>query len=119
MKFLPATLAVGLALGVLACSGLTSHAQGAPAPNHATLGWKTPFPPYPADARRAAEQGQGKIRARAGAKGRVVEVTIIKSTGSRRLDEATVAFVRAHWEGPPNSEYYAVLNYRLKRRADR
>lgn len=46
-------------------------------------------PPYPAAARRAGEEGDVRVRLLIDVNGRVIETTIEKSSGSKRLDEAS------------------------------
>ena len=77
--------------------------------------WYYPQPPYPARARHHLEQGQGTMHVRTGADGLVAEAHMAPGTGSKRLDEAAVQFVRTYWRGPANQSHVTVLNYHLSR----
>jgi periplasmic protein TonB len=48
-----------------------------------------PEPPYPMAARRASEEGEVRVRVLIDVTGRVIDSAIVKSSGSRRLDEAS------------------------------
>lgn len=66
----------------------------APAPVHiatpaSRIATSCPEPPYPAASRRAGEEGEVRVRLLIDVTGRVLETTIEKSSGSRRLDEAS------------------------------
>ena len=37
------------------------------------------------------------------AQGHVATVTIVKSSGSAKLDQTTVRFIKQRWSGPPNA----------------
>ena len=57
-------------------------------------------PRYPADARRRREQGTVTLRVELAESGRVAQVTVAKSSGSRALDDAAVDAIRA-WRCSP------------------
>lgn len=92
---------------------VTPPAQAAPNAAADKAEWHTPKPPYPAEAHDRHLQGQGTLRLRTDAGGRVIEARMDPSTGSRVLDEVSVQFVRTYWHGPPNRRHSTVLNYRL------
>jgi len=55
------------------------------------------IPPYPELARRLGEQGQVFLRITIGADGQVTDVSVTRSSGSERLDEAAKSWVLANW----------------------
>lgn len=55
------------------------------------------MPPYPAISQRMGEQSETVLRLRIGTDGSVHEAAVLHSSGSRRLDEAALNFVRTHW----------------------
>ncbi len=59
------------------------------------------IPPYPELSRRLGEQGQVLLRIDVEANGAVGTVTVNRSSGSPRLDEAAVNWVRDHWRYRP------------------
>lgn len=82
-------------------------------PASAAAGWVTPIPPYPAAARPLRAQGRATLLVHTGPDGRVAEVRLQPGTGSRTLDEATVAFVRSRWRGPANQSLVRAVDFRL------
>jgi protein TonB len=54
-------------------------------------------PPYPELARRMGEQGQVQLHIVVGSDGAVTGVSVSKSSGSERLDEAAKSWVLANW----------------------
>jgi len=60
---------------------------------------RTP-PRYPPQARRQREQGEVRLRVELDESGRVDRVTVVKSSGSERLDEAASTAIRA-WRCRP------------------
>jgi len=75
-------------------------------------GWRTPKPPYPAQARVSHITGSGSARIRTDGTGNVVECTI--SGLPAILDSNTRFFARANWKGPPNSTRSVPVIYRLE-----
>jgi TonB family protein len=55
------------------------------------------MPPYPVISHRMSEQGETVLRLGIGADGRVQEGMVLRSSGSRRLDDAALDFVRTYW----------------------
>ena len=41
-------------------------------------------------------------------------VAFVKSTGSAKLDQATVDFVKKNWHGPPNSSKEVPFMYKFQ-----
>jgi protein TonB len=58
-------------------------------------------PPYPEMARRLGEQGQVQLHIVVGSDGSVTGVSVSKSSGSNRLDEAAKDWVLAKWRYKP------------------
>ena len=58
-------------------------------------------PAYPAMARRLGEQGRVELRIFVNTQGQVSDVQVAKSSGSYRLDEAAVEWVKKHWRYRP------------------
>lgn len=79
-------------------------------------------PPYPPLSRRLGEEGRVSLHILVAADGRVTDVTIAKSSGVQRLDEAARDWVRANWlyrpatkDGMPiGSQTDAVVVFNLK-----
>ena len=79
-----------------------------------TVGWKTPHPPYPAQARMSHVTGVTKVRFTTDASGSVTSVVIVKSAGSAILDSNTSGYIKMNWKGPPNSTHEQEFEYRLQ-----
>ncbi len=79
-----------------------------------SVGWKTPKPPYPAQARMSHVTGVTRVRFTTDASGGVSSVVIVKSAGSAVLDSSTQGFVKMNWKGPPNSTKEQEFEYRLQ-----
>jgi protein TonB len=62
------------------------------------------IPPYPELAIRLRQNGLVTLRIALGADGAVGDVRIEKSSGSGLLDDAAVAWVKAHWRYRPATE---------------
>lgn len=56
------------------------------------------IPPYPAMAQRLGEHGQVQLHIAIDASGQVTAVSVSKSSGSERLDDAARAWVLANWK---------------------
>jgi protein TonB len=79
-----------------------------------SVGWKTPHPPYPAQARMAHVTGSTSVRITTDASGTVTSVVITKSAGSAILDSNTQSYVKMNWKGPPNSTHDTEFVYQLQ-----
>ena len=79
-----------------------------------SVGWRTPKPPYPAQARMSHVQGTTTVRITTDASGNVSSVVIVKSAGSAILDNSTQGYVRNNWKGPPNSTHQTDFAYQLQ-----
>ncbi len=103
----PARHRTRAALGLLAAIAFVTppfgqRAQAAnPAPTppagHGRVGFLTPHPPYPLQARAQHLEGVVTVKITWAAAGNVKEVVVVKSSGSRILDENTVNFIKAKW----------------------
>ncbi len=76
-----------------------------------TVGWKTPHPPYPMQARMSHITGSTSVKFTTDASGSVSSVVIVKSAGSAILDNSTQSFVKMNWKGPPNSTHQTEFVY--------
>lgn len=71
-------------------------------------------PPYPTALKKAGTRGSGTVRVATDASGRVVEATMVQSTGSSALDENTTRHARAFWTGPGNATTTVPITYQLQ-----
>lgn len=62
---------------------------------------RNPHPAYPAEARRAQQQGVVQIRVRVTADGRVAAASLARSSGFPMLDERALSTVRDRWTFKP------------------
>jgi protein TonB len=62
------------------------------------------LPPYPALSQRMGEQGTTRLKVVIGTDGKVTECSVDKSSGSTRLDEAAVSYVKDHWTWQPPTQ---------------
>jgi protein TonB len=69
-------------------------------PPHAIIATHT-IPDYPPVSRRVGEQGTLRLRLAIGADGNVEEARVEASSGYKRLDDAAVQWVKAHWRYEP------------------
>ncbi len=76
--------------------------------------FKTPQPPYPAQARMSHIQGASTARVVFNSNGRVASVTIVKSAGSAILDLNTETYAKTNWSGPPNTTKDVPCVYRFQ-----
>lgn len=76
-------------------------------------GWKTPKPPYPAQAKAMRAQGETSVTFTTDSGGNVTNVTISKSAGAI-LDNFTRSYVRSNWKGPPNATKTTSFVYQLR-----
>jgi protein TonB len=58
-------------------------------------------PPYPTIARKLGEQGTVRLGIALDERGAVTDVSVVRSSGHSRLDEAAVNWVKAHWRYRP------------------
>jgi TonB family protein len=58
-------------------------------------------PPYPADSQRLGEQGLTTMRVEIGPDGAVASDSLVTSSGSPRLDQAALDFVKDHYRWEP------------------
>lgn len=58
-------------------------------------------PPYPPLSRRLGEEGTVELKIVIAPDGRVQSAELLKSSGSERLDEAALTWVRSHWRYRP------------------
>lgn len=92
----------------------SSKLTGTPGGAKIGLGWKTPRPQYPYQARASRVQGSGTVRISTNAAGNVISATIAQSVGSGVLDSNTIAFAKSNWHGPPNSTTTVQFTYKLQ-----
>ena len=59
------------------------------------------IPPYPELSRRLGQQGTVTLRLSIGADGTVTDTQLVASSGSTDLDNAALAWVKAHWKYKP------------------
>lgn len=77
-------------------------ARGGVAGDRAKPGYlRNPHPAYPAEARRAKQQGVVQIRVRVAADGRVAAASLARSSGFPLLDERALSTVRDRWTFKP------------------
>lgn len=76
-------------------------------------GWKTPKPPYPYLARARRLSGNGSVRVRTDASGRVISAEMVESIAPE-LDGTTVSFARSHWSGSPNTTAVVPVTYQFR-----
>jgi len=72
----------------------------APAPAHGIAGTHT-TPPYPPIAMRLGEEGTVRLHIALDSAGRISGVSVLKTSGSERLDNAAVSWVTRHWRYAP------------------
>jgi protein TonB len=73
-------------------------------PSTSGRGARTPLPEYPPASRRAGEAGTVQIRCLVSEQGRCSDVSVVKSSGFPRLDEAAVKEVQRNWKFVPGKE---------------
>lgn len=74
------------------------------APSATGKGARTPLPEYPPASRRAGEAGTVTLKCYVNEQGRCSEVSVVKSSGFPRLDEAAVKEVPRNWRFVPGKE---------------
>jgi len=85
--------------------------------------WMNRYKKYPLLAQRRGLEGAGSVRVRIGRDGRVLERSVLKSTGETMLDQAALDMVRRASPFPPvppeysgdSFEFVAPIQYRLLR----
>ena len=97
--FLLSSLAASLVLGDLPSSAAVSA-------------WKTPAS-YPPDALAKRIAGRGTVHVTTDAQGWVEDARMVRSTGSKVLDDATIQAARTSWTGPANRTADLPVEYRL------
>ena len=95
----------------LVCMGMAQS----PETPHAS-GVHTPGPTYPADALKANITGSGTCQVVFDASGHVDKAVMLKSTGSKVLDENTLGFARKNWTGQPNTKVAVPIDYQLAKK---
>lgn len=79
----------------------TPHPQAAmSAPAQSIMSTHT-IPPYPPIAIRLGEQGNVTLQVHISENGAVTDAVVLRTSGHPRLDEAAVAWVKAHWRYRP------------------
>jgi protein TonB len=73
----------------------TTHASWQASWQASIAGWLAAHKAYPEEARRRGEQGRVVIRFTIDRSGRVSDANIVGTSGSERLDAATLALVRS------------------------
>lgn len=75
----------------------------------------TPLPEYPAAAVRKEEEGVTSLESCLTAEGKLVDIQVVKSSGSKVLDEATMAWAKAAKYQPAefNGEAFAICGYKF------
>ena len=73
-------------------------------PSTAGKGARITQPEYPPSSRRAGEAGTVQLRCFVKEDGRCTEVTVVKSSGFEKLDEAAVKEVQRNWKFVPGKE---------------
>ena len=100
--------------GVVGGNPAGTKTTGTPGGLKVGVGWRTPHPPYPAQARMSHVTGVTRVRFTTDASGSVSSVVIVKSAGSAILDSSTQGYVKMNWKGPPNSTKEQEFEYRLQ-----
>lgn len=62
------------------------------------------LPPYPALSQRMGEQGTTLLKVSIDNTGKVTDCTVVTSSGSKRLDDAAVEYVKANWRWQPPTQ---------------
>jgi len=99
----------GTKRGAVAQAGVPGG-QGKP---NSGVGWVTPKPIYPFQARKMNLTGSGGVRVTTDANGRVISAEM--SPGIHPLlDQAAVSFARSNWKGPPNTTRTVPITFVLQ-----
>jgi protein TonB len=73
-------------------------------PSATGRGARTPLPEYPPASRRAGEAGTVTVKCYVSEQGKCSEVSVVKSSGFPKLDEAAVKEVQRNWRFVPAKE---------------
>jgi TonB family protein len=76
------------------------------------VGWSTPKPGYPFQARKLHLVGSGGVRVTTDASGRVISAEMAPGIHPM-LDQAAVSFARSSWKGPPNTTRVVPITFQL------
>jgi TonB family protein len=77
-----------------------------------SVGWITPKPGYPFQARKLHLTGSGGVRCTTDSSGRVISAEM--SPGIHpMLDQAALSFARSSWKGPPNTTRVVPITFTL------
>ena len=76
--------------------------------------WFTPMPHYPRASVKFLESGSGVVKIATDANGRTIKAYMIKSTGVKRLDDATIDYAIGFWRGPKNNSREVPVRFVLK-----
>ncbi len=68
------------------------------------IAFTPPLIPYPPISQRLNEQGTTKLAVNMGSDGMVTDVTVSQSSGSERLDNAAVRYIKEHYRRQPSLE---------------
>ena len=82
---------------------VTTAPPPAPTAPKAVAGTHT-TPPYPDQSRRLGEQGTVQLRIDVADDGSVSDAAVVSSSGSSRLDQAAVEWVKEHWRYKPATQ---------------
>ena len=74
------------------------------APSTSGRGARTTLPEYPPASRRAGEAGTVQLKCLVSEQGKCSEVSVVKSSGFPKLDEAAVKEVQRNWKFVPGKE---------------
>jgi protein TonB len=61
-------------------------------------------PPYPALSQRMGEQGTTSLKVTVGTDGKVKDISLAKTSGSNRLDQAAMEWVKANYRWDPPTQ---------------
>ncbi len=83
----------------------TPPAPPAPAPTQlSAIGRTHTLPPYPELSRKLSEQGSVTLEVTINEEGDCTDATVQNSSGSQRLDDAAVSWVKSHWRWNPPTQ---------------
>ena len=99
---------VAAAAGTALTCGTGTLAAATPVPpppdGRRHIEFLTPHPPYPLQARASHIEGEVTVRITWAAEGNVKKVVVVKSSGSRLLDEPTTNYIKARWRSLAGTE---------------
>jgi TonB family protein len=85
-----------LSAGAAAAQSSRAECDGRSVRLHAVPGSHV-MPPYPAISQRMGEQGESVLSLTIGPDGGVIQADVLRSSGSKRLDDAAQDFIRRSW----------------------